>query len=239
MKQPAFKSVRCCTGIAITLLIFLIAAPVSGGDSLTKGNQFTVTVIGTPGTAYYVWLHGTSSMTGLPGDQPPIVAGGQANIVQDPSDGPYTIGNYQWYGGGGYTILDDVAPSTASVPNTSYYAQVTTDDNGYGTVAFQTSSNTAARTFSVKAQNPASPGKSVSVVAGVPTTIPTTVATTKRTLVVSTTVIQTTDTTVPPTATPEITPNDTTTVPTTRKSPAAGGIAVAALAILIGIFRRN
>lgn len=238
MKQPAGNRVRYCAVIGIALLLLLFAAPVAGDDSLTKGNQFTVTVIGKPYTAYYVWLTRTSSMTGLPGDQPPIVAGGQANIVQDDSGGPYTIGNYQYYGGGGYTILDDVAPSTASVPNTSYYAQVTTDGNGFGIVAFQTSSNTAAKTFSVKAQNPASPSTSVSVVAGVPTTIPTTVAATKRTTAVPTTVIQTPETTLP--VTPEITLNATSAAPTaTKKSSFPGILAVAAIAVLIGIILRK
>lgn len=223
----------------IALLCILLAVPAMAADSLTKGNQFTVTVIGLPNTAYYVWLHGTSSMTGEPGDQPPTIAGGQANIVQDDPEGPYTIGNYKWYGGGGYTILDDVAPSTATVSNTSYYGKVTTDDNGLGIVAFRTSSATASRTFSVKAQNPASPGTSVSVVAGVPTTIPTTVPTTKRTVTVPVTVIQTTETPVPTTPTPEVTPTITTPLPTTKKSPVSIIVIVAAIAILIGLARRK
>ncbi|MEN6610859.1 MAG: hypothetical protein ABFC24_08445 [Methanoregulaceae archaeon] len=238
MKRPAGNRVRYCAVIGIALLLLLFAAPAVSADSVTKGTPIVVTVIGKPYTPYYVWLTRTSSMTGLPGDQPPIVQGGQANIVQDDSGGPYTIGNYQYYGGGGYTILDDVAPSTASVPNTSYYAQVTTDENGYGTIAFQTSSNTAPQTFPVKVQNPASPSTSVNIMSGVPSAIRTTAPTTLIPTPIPTTAIQTTETTLP--VTPEITLNATSASPTaTKKSSFPGILAVAAIAVLIGIILRK
>ncbi len=95
-------------------------------------------------------------MSGEPGDQPPILLANQANIVKDPQGGPYVIGSYQFNNGGGRTILDDVAPSTASMSNTQYYGLVTTDSNGQATVVFQTSGNTAMRTFSVNVENPQS-----------------------------------------------------------------------------------
>jgi hypothetical protein len=95
-------------------------------------------------------------MSGEPGDQPPILLANQANIVKDPQGGPYVIGSYQFNNGGGRTILDDVAPSTASMSNTQYYGLVTTDSNGQTTVVFQTSGNTAMRTFSVNVENPQS-----------------------------------------------------------------------------------
>ena len=87
----------------------------------------------------------------------PVIAGGTENVVKDPEGGPYTIGSYQYNNGNGRTIIDDVAPSTANMSNTNYYAQVTTDSTGTAIVQFQTSAYTAIRSYSVKTENPANP----------------------------------------------------------------------------------
>lgn len=153
--------------LAWTLSIFFIICfvvvilPVSAdtgtsGNSLTRGGRFSITITGTPNTAYYFWLTRTYSMSGKPGDQPPVVQANQLNVEQDPSDGPYTIGSYTYYNGNGRTILDDVAASTPEMPNTSYYGRVTTGANGQAIILFRTSSATATRSFSVKAENPKS-----------------------------------------------------------------------------------
>ncbi|MGA2698169.1 MAG: hypothetical protein ABSE74_00815 [Methanoregula sp.] len=143
--------------------ICLLAAPAlaisttSGiGGTLVRGHQFTIDITGKPNTAYYVWLPGTWSLSGEAGDQPPIVVPNQGNVEQDPENGPYTIGSYRYYNGGGRTILDDVAPSSSLMPNTSYYALVTTDESGQAVVAFGTSMNTAMISYSVRVENPTS-----------------------------------------------------------------------------------
>lgn len=157
---------RCFTFL-ITILIacfLLCLAPVSAvktaeqslGDSLTRGGRFTVTITGLPNSSYYVWIPHTSSMTGEPRDQPPVIADYQTNVAQDPDSGPYPIGSYQYYNGGGQTIRDDIPPSTADMPNTRYYALVTTNTAGQATVEFLTSVNTGLRSYSVKAENPRS-----------------------------------------------------------------------------------
>jgi hypothetical protein len=153
------KTAHC---LPYLLILFLSAAllivPVLASDgSLTRGSSFTVTVTGYPNTPYYIWLTRTSSMSGEPGDQPPVIAGSTAGIEKDPPDGPYTIGSYQYYNGGGQTIREDVAPSTASMSDTNYYAQVTTDSNGVAVVQFKTSIYTATRTYTVKVENPQNP----------------------------------------------------------------------------------
>lgn len=128
----------------------------SVGDSLTRGGRFTVTITGLPNSSYYVWIPHTASMSGEPRDQPPVIADYQANVAQDPESGPYTIGSYRYYNGDGQTIRDDIAPSTANLSNTRYYALVTTDHAGQATVAFLTSVNTGLRSYSVKVENPRS-----------------------------------------------------------------------------------
>jgi hypothetical protein len=150
--------------IMIILIIagfILVILPVSAdtgstGSTLTRGGRFSITITGTPNTAYYFWLARTYSMSGKPGDQPPVVQANQLNVEQDSPDGPYIIGSYAYYNGNGRTILDDVAPSTPEMPNTSYYGRAITGTDGRAIVLFRTSSATATRSFSVKAENPKS-----------------------------------------------------------------------------------
>jgi hypothetical protein len=152
------------TIIVIITCLLLTVIPVSAvktaeqsvGDSLTRGSRFTVTITGLPNSSYYIWLPHTSSMTGEPRDQPPVIADYQTNVRQDPDDGPWPIGSYQYNNGGGQTIRDDIAPSTPEMPNTRYYALVTTDSSGQATVEFLTSVNTGLRSYSVKVENPRS-----------------------------------------------------------------------------------
>ena len=150
----------------ILLLALLLPLLVPMAGALTRGQTFTVTVIGRSRTAYDLWSKGTSSMTGEPGDQPPIIVAGQVDVVQDPAGGPYTIGNHPISGGG--TIRDDVPPDSSVTSATSYYAEVRTDAGGYGVVLFQTSSATATQQFHITAQNPADLGEDVQVVLGLP-----------------------------------------------------------------------
>jgi hypothetical protein len=150
--------------IVIITCIILAVIPVSAvktaeqsvGDSITRGSRFTVTITGLPNSSYYLWLPHTSSMTGEPRDQPPVIADYQTNVMEDPADGPWPIGSYQYNNGGGLTIRDDIAPSTPEMPNTGYYALVTTDNRGLATVEFLTSANTGLRSYSVKVENPGS-----------------------------------------------------------------------------------
>ena len=153
--------VLCC-------MIVSVMPCVTAADSLTRGSPFTVSIAAKPRTAYYVWFTRTFAMSGEPGDQPPLIVGNTARVEVDPAGGPYAIGSYRFRNGNGRTILDDVAPSSATVSNTSYYAKVTTDENGFGIVQFRTSSATADRTFSVRAENPASQGEEVPVRLGLP-----------------------------------------------------------------------
>ncbi len=155
---------------SILLLVLLVAlAGAQGSGTLVRGNTFTVTVVGSSRTAYDIWPKGTHDMTGEAGDQPPIIVAGQVDVAQDPSGGPYTIGNHPISGGG--TILGDVPPDSSVTSATSYYAEVTTDASGYGVVLFRTSSATAAgQQFHIVAENPADLGEDVTVFLGLPPT---------------------------------------------------------------------
>lgn len=157
--------------IALALAVSLPASAVrteegSVSGSLTRGSPFTVTITGLPNTSYYVWLPRTFVLTGQPGDRPPVISENQYHVTMDPVGGPYTIGLYQYNNGDGRTILDDVAPATASMSNTRYYALVTTDNDGHAVVEFSTSFDTALRSYSVKVENPDSVNKDILLVEG-------------------------------------------------------------------------
>lgn len=174
-KYPAPIKVLVITFFIAAIIIPVLAADGSSNDVLTRGGRFTITVTGMPMTPYYVWLTRTFTMTGKPGDQPPVIIAYQSGIRQDPPDGPYTIGLYAYNNGNGRTILDDIAPSAPEMSNTNYYALVTTDIDGRAVVAFQTSSATATRTFSIKVENPDSAANNnILVERGLPAREPTT-----------------------------------------------------------------
>lgn len=154
--------------LVICCMIVPVMPCVSAAESLTRGSMFTVSIAGKPNTAYYVWFTRTFAMSGEPGDQPPVIVGYTERVEFDPAGGPYVIGSYRFRNGNGRTILDDIAPSSVTVSNTRYYAKVTTDENGIGIVQFTTSPATASRTFSVRAENPASPDEEVPVRLGLP-----------------------------------------------------------------------
>jgi hypothetical protein len=155
--RSAAITILCIVCFSVLVLpVFADDTPSSqaGTDVVTRGQRFTVTVTGRPNTPYYVWVARTFSMTGEYGDRPPVIVGSTENVAQDPPGGPYPIGLYTYRGGNGRTIIDDVAPSTADISNTRYYALVTTDADGRAIVAFQTSPGTRDRTFSIKVENP-------------------------------------------------------------------------------------
>ena len=241
---------------SVLLVVLLITAAAAQGDTVTRGGNIAVTVLGNPRTGYDVWVKGTSDMSGEPGDQPPVIVPAQVDVQQDPPDGPYPIGSTPIAGGG--TILEDVAPTSSVVPATSYYALVTTDIQGYGTVLFRTSAATATdRQFHIVAQNPANPGEDVQVIRGVPappTTpavvlpLPTTMQTPLMPVVttmvpvtpVLTTPVPTTG--VPVTEVPLITPSPMETptgTPPEQNIPLSPVIGIAAAGLVLGLKGRN
>lgn len=160
MRERALKILMivivACFLLAVVPVSAVKTAEQSVGGSITRGSRFTVTITGLPNSSYYLWIPHTSSMTGEPRDQPPVIADNQMNVMEDPADGPWPIGSYQYNNGNGQTIRDDIPPSTTDMPNTRYYALVTTDNRGQATVEFHTSVNTGIRSYSVKVENPRS-----------------------------------------------------------------------------------
>ena len=235
MKQPErFRNAFILIGIILVFAV--ITSTVDAQNSISRGSRFTITITGLPNTAYYVWLTGTWSMSGLPGDQPPIISDG-ANVQKDPVDGPFAIGSYPSDRG---TIIDDVAPSTPGFSDTNYYALVTTDSTGYAVVEFRTSSNTGTRNFPVKVENPTSTSSNLQFHLGLfPRTTPPLTATPTKFITSPITPLPTPTPT--PTPTPEPTTLPPTSVPTTIPTPMVGlpfWISVAAFVAIILVMKK-
>ena len=226
------------------LVVMIVPVSVTGdssGDALTRGGRFTITITGLPSTAYYVWLARTSTMTGKPGDQPPVIVPFQSGIQQDPPEGPYTIGSYVINNGDGRTIREDVAPSTPELSNTNYYARVTTDTQGRAVVAFQTSSSTATKTFSIKVENPRSAANNdILIERGLPVRITTTPAPELSIIIPTTTAPALILTAIPsPTTIISTTMPVTTLSPAQQTSPAPGYCILAMVTGLIAWSKRE
>ncbi|OPY36841.1 MAG: hypothetical protein A4E35_01678 [Methanoregula sp. PtaU1.Bin051] len=217
--------------ISCIACILLAAFPALAADDLSigldrgtviRGNQFVLTVTGKPGTGYYVWLAGTFSMTGAVDDQPPMIIGSTENVAQDPAGGPYVIGSYAYRNGNGRTIVQDVCPSSPA----QYYAFVTTDQAGRGYVLFGTTSSTAPKQFTIRAEGLGDyDTDSISVVrGGVSIT-----ADSEKTATMETTVV----TTLPTTTREVVTSPPATQAPTTttKQAPAAVGFCLLGVAL--------
>ena len=123
----------------------------SNKDNIVRGNSFTVTIVGVPNFDYYIWVKGSSSMIGLPEDQPPMILTAQEKVSQDSPNGPYTIGQYAIEGGAGKIIKDDV-PDDPDYHGTKYYAMATLSSSGVRTIEFKTSKNTKDKKYTIRVE---------------------------------------------------------------------------------------
>jgi len=120
-------------------------------DTVVRGNPFSVTITGVPNAEYIVWVKGSASMTGASGDQPPMILTAQAGVAQDDAAGPYEIGKYQYEGGAGKSVKQDV-PDDPDYHGTKCYAQVTLNTSGTRTVEFKTTKDTKDKKYTVRVE---------------------------------------------------------------------------------------
>jgi len=121
-------------------------------DTVLRGEgYFTVNIQGVPNEDYYIWVKGTASMSGFEKDQPPHIVSPQNNVTMDPLLGPYTIGSYQYEGGAGRSISNDV-PSSSFIENgVTCYAKIHTNDFGTCSVKFDVL-NADDQTFTIRVE---------------------------------------------------------------------------------------
>jgi PGF-CTERM protein len=121
-------------------------------DSVVRSKSFSVTVTGRPSTEYYLWVKGTSTMSGGFDDQPPMIVLNQEGVTLDPAAGPYTIGSYKYENGAELTIREDVAVNQYTAQGTRLYAKIKTSSSGTRTVEFMTTNWTKAQKFTIRVE---------------------------------------------------------------------------------------
>ena len=128
-------------------------------EQVIRGNSFSVTVSGTPGEPLYLWVD-AGSMSGSPGDQPPMILFAQEGISQDTPGGPYLIGSYRPSSEGGRTIRDLVPHDPYD--GVKYYAMVTPDRDGKRTIELRTTEQTDDTRYTLKIESGSGSGQRIS-----------------------------------------------------------------------------
>jgi hypothetical protein len=127
-------------------------------DSVVRSKSFSVTVTGRPSTSYNLWVKGTSSMTGLYDDQPPMIVLAQEKVRMDtnpwpsPASYPTVTGMYQYENGAGLMIIDDVSVNANTWNGTRCYANITTSTSGTRTIEFLTTNWTKAQKYTIRVE---------------------------------------------------------------------------------------
>ena len=120
----------------------------SSTDTVLPGNSFIITVTGPPGQDVYLWVHGAGGE-----DFAPIIASGEDYVKQDKEEGPYEIGRYQFDGGQGKTIKQDVPYIPDQAANgPGFYALVKIPERGSCAIRFDTWFDTTLGKYSIRAE---------------------------------------------------------------------------------------
>jgi len=126
-------------------------------DSVVRSKSFSTTVTGRPSTYYYLWVKGTSSMTGTYDDQAPMIVLNQEGVYLDsnpwpsPASFPAVSGLYQYENGGGFTISEDT--SRFPVNGSRAYAKIKTSTSGTRTIEWTTTNWTKAQKYTFRVEN--------------------------------------------------------------------------------------
>jgi PGF-CTERM protein len=122
-------------------------------DSVVRSKPFSVTITGKPSTYYWVWVKGTSQMTGTYDDQPPLIPLYQSGVYNDS-----TVN--LWYGNA-FNPQNKNAPTywayqqvpTYPFNGSQYYVMIKTSESGTRTVEFSTSNQTKAQKYTIRVEN--------------------------------------------------------------------------------------
>jgi PGF-CTERM protein len=141
---------------------------VANKESVVRSKPFSVTITGRPLTTYWVWVKGTSSMTGGWDNQPPMAGLNQVSVYADPITSlTMPLGQYVGENFVGRHIADmvaglpvqassDVAADQTMYNRTRYYVLVNTSSAGTRTVEFITTNWTKAQTYTIRVERDSS-----------------------------------------------------------------------------------
>ncbi|MCX6686646.1 MAG: DUF3821 domain-containing protein [Methanoregula sp.] len=132
-------------------------------ETVVRSKPFSVTITGRPLTTYFVWVKGTSSMSGAWDNQPPMVGLFQLGVNNDtpftgvgPFVGMYPLGQYIYENAVNRVLLDDVALDPSIYNRTRYYFLINTTASGTRTVEMVTTNWTKAQTYTIRVERDSS-----------------------------------------------------------------------------------
>lgn len=112
------------------------------------GEEFVLSILGDPGSQYYLWVLGSKDSWPLP----PRLKREQEGIMQDDPEGSYLIGAYEYQDGKGRSVKEEVVDDFTS-HGTDYYAKVVIPEDGKRSVSFKTDKYlTKKGTFSIRVE---------------------------------------------------------------------------------------
>ena len=120
-------------------------------ETVVRGDPFGVTITGSPGLPYIVWVEG-GSRTGQSGEQPPMIISYQEGVRQDNPGGPYIVGSYRPYGKS--NAVRDLVPQNP-FGGVYYYAEIMPDRTGKRTIEFRTTQETGDKRYTIHVEGPA------------------------------------------------------------------------------------
>jgi len=114
-------------------------------DIVMRNKPFSVTIIGTPGAYYNLWVKDTNQMTAGVGEQPPSISPYQDGVnISDP-----ITANYSYQNGNGRTIAQN---TPSSIPDQSFYANVSMSTDGSRIVQFETGTYTKSGKYIIRVE---------------------------------------------------------------------------------------
>jgi len=133
---------------------------VSNKDTVTRSKPFAVTVTGRPATYYWVWVKGSSSMSGGEDNQPPMIALNQLSVFNDTSTTPRDVTPVTGTKYGAFLPEGKKDPNYvfSQVPGapfngTRYWVEIKTSDAGTRVIEFLTSNQTKAQKYTIRVEN--------------------------------------------------------------------------------------
>jgi len=136
-------------------------------DTVTRSKPFSITITGRPATVYYLWVKGTTAMTGTWDDQPPMLMQQQVGLLNDTApyaaDGvtiPVAGTAFTAWGTSYFPQNSGTNPAYLSIQTsrfpyngTRYLGAVLTNDAGTRTIQWMTTNMTKAQTYTFRVEN--------------------------------------------------------------------------------------
>jgi len=114
-------------------------------DTVVRGKSFSISITGRPSTVYYIWVKGTTKLTGGPDNEAPRIILNQEGVEVGTATFNFTTNSNQ--------SITEITGINKTSGMYDYYARVTTDASGQRTIAFSTNGNTKPQKYTIRVES--------------------------------------------------------------------------------------